>query len=227
MSVFRNPRSRRAIRTLTTAAVAASAAAAVAVVGTGSASALSIPLTLDATAHTTVAKLGLTTSFPTTTMTGEVAFKAGPDGRLPLTSTLELPQATTDLKVGPVKLAAITMKVVDPETTGSVLLAGGKVNTKVSQKFKVQITSLVPLGLDKAPGSSTLNLVGTKCMTEATTADLSGDLAGTFKTMAGTLTGTYTIPAFHNCGALTDVLTTLVSGDGNTLSVDLRPHTTA
>jgi hypothetical protein len=56
-----------------------------------------------------------------------------------------------------------------------------------------------------------------------TTANLTGDIDLTGSSLDTTLDGTYAIPAFTGCGNIVGpVLNTLVSGPGNTLSVDLK-----
>ncbi|GAB2661602.1 hypothetical protein GCM10027169_25350 [Gordonia jinhuaensis] len=238
MISLRNSLGRKTIRSTAAGIVAVGAAAGMVVAGTGSASAATIAFPFTAHTTTTVAKLGLNVDFGNSPLNTELDLgnPAGTDEHgntiYPISGTLALKQASAKLQLGPINLASMKISVVDAGPVTGTGTVGASIKINAKQSFKVKIDSVAPLGLDAAPGSSSVNLVGKNCETTKTEATLSGGALGTeYVDQAtgklGQLDGSYDIPAFHNCGALTPLLTAIVSGPNNKLSVTLSKASTA
>jgi hypothetical protein len=173
-----------------------------------------VVLTWKAEATSTVAKLDQDVTFPATSFTGTI---------LPLERTLSgplvLPPAKTSLKLGDLDLVKITMEAADASPVDATIQVDDTLWTvQATQTFSIKIRRLTgPADL--------VNLVKPGCGTAPTTASLSGTVDfAKFGQPGGpgdyTMSGSYAIPEFTGCGALMDsLLTDLVSGPGNALSV--------
>lgn len=132
-----------------------------------------------------------------------------------LTGTAEIPDLTVRLKLANlIPTTSIVRIVPQGGLTGTVDLGANKLETTTT--FKLQVLRVFQ---DALPN---LNLVSPGCTTKtATSATLTNttpiDVFGTT-----TVTGTYKIPGFTKCGLLTPLLTTLLAGDGNTLTLNLK-----
>ncbi|MBT0566819.1 hypothetical protein [Williamsia sp. CHRR-6] len=211
---------------LVSVVLGAASAAAMLVAGQGSANAAGFNITFKADTVTTIAKTGQDVVFPTTSLPSVLDPIARTIG-----GTLQLPQANANLALGPLTLASFKISIVDPSAvTGTVTpdaIPPVNLGLAATQKFKIRIDSVVPLGLDF--GSSALNLIpaGGKCVSGEVTANLTGafkaaDIFGATFNPNGTLTGTYTIPSFPSgCGIATGILNAIVAGPNNKLSVKL------
>jgi hypothetical protein len=129
-----------------------------------------------------------------------------------VTASLNLPPATGSFKeLGLVPVTATVAFIQDGPTTGKVDLNTGAVTTM--SNITLQITSLSVSGLPVP--------VGPACES-ATPASVSlASQPGFSIVNGGTVSGTYTIPPFANCGLITPVLNLTITGPGNTISLTL------
>jgi len=187
-------------------ATAATGAAAALILGSApAASADPLGVGWDVNVTTTVKKLNQQITFPQT------RFKAQVDvfGTGAITGNLALPDAVSTLKLGSLPLAKVTLAAV-PTKPVSGQLTG--LNVVANQEFTIHIKKIAPLGLP-------FNLVGNNCKTVTPVkTQLSGTLTGLFDPY--TLTGTYTIPKFANCGLSTPLINLLIPGTGNTMKAN-------
>lgn len=196
--------SRTVIRRTALATAATGAAAALVLGGAPSASAAPIGVGWDANVTTTVKKLNQQITFPQTRFKAQVDLTTGA-----ITGDLNLPDATSTLKLGSLPLAKVTLGVI-PTKPVAGQLTGLKVTA--NQEFTIHLKRIEPLGLP-------INLVGSNCKTVTPVkATLNGELTGLFDPY--TLTGDYTIPKFANCGFSTWLINLLIPGSGNTMTAD-------
>lgn len=129
-----------------------------------------------------------------------------------LTANLKLPPATGSFKeLGLIPVTATTAFIQDGPTTGNVNLNTGAVTT--TSNVTLKITSLSVSGLPVP--------VGPACES-ATPASISlASQPGFSIVKGGTVSGTYTVPPFANCGLITPVLNLTIAGPGNTISLIL------
>ncbi|WP_045823496.1 hypothetical protein [Williamsia herbipolensis] len=217
-------------RYLTSAMVAAVAASVLSSVGVTAAQAdvgddYPVGLAFDAETVSVISKTGQPITFGKTTLSSRTDLTN-------LVGTLNLPQTTAALKLGPLTLATFTISIVEPtKVTGTI--AQGEVDgrttldLKVAQSFKIRLDKVAPLGIGSL-GSSDLTLVpaGGNCATQTTTANLTGsiDAAKLFQdnTADTHVKGSYTIPEFQgDCGLFAPIINALIAGPNNTLDVHL------
>lgn len=169
-------------------------------------------LNYNATATTTIAKMGksvTTTGTSTTDVTLETRT---------LTSSLTLaPVTTSAVDLGSLPLAYATVAV---EPTA-------KATGTIDDNQVIHITQYAYLHITKLTGPAKLvNLVGANCRTATPVRmDLSGKMQGLFDPTK--LSGTFTIPRFSGCGAfgiLNSVVSSKMSGPGNTVALTLTPR---
>ncbi|TQS39742.1 hypothetical protein [Cryptosporangium phraense] len=198
---------RRLLATLT----AAFAATAVGLALAQPAQAAPIDLVFANTTGTTfIAKQKVTAAIPTSVVKTSIDLDAKT-----LTGTAEIPDLTVHLKLASlIPTTSIVRIVPQGGLTGTVDLAANKLSTTTT--FKLQVLRVFQ---DSLPG---LNLVSAGCTTKtATSATLTNTTPiDIFSTT--TVEGTYKIPAFTHCGLLTPLLTTLLAGDGNKLTLNLK-----
>lgn len=129
-----------------------------------------------------------------------------------VTASLKLPPATGSFKeLGVVPVTATVAFIQNGPTKGKVDLNTGAVTT--TSHITLQITSLSVSGVPVP--------VGPACES-ATPATVSlASQPGFSIVNGGTVSGTYTIPPFANCGLVTPVLNLTVPGPGNTISIIL------
>jgi hypothetical protein len=129
-----------------------------------------------------------------------------------VTASLTLPPATGSFKeLGLIPVTATVAFIQNGPTTGKVDLTTGAVATTSS--ITLQITSLSVAGLPIP--------VGPACES-ATPASVSlASQPGFSIVNGGTVSGTYTVPPFANCGLITPVLNLTITGPGNTISLTL------
>src|SRR6516165_7485396 len=109
-------------------------------------------------------------------------------------SALTLPPATVSVKeLGIVPVTATTEIVQNGSAAGTVNFSANTITSTANVSLK--ITSLTVFGISSGPGFT-----------------VSG---------GGPVGGTYTIPAFHNCGLNTLLLNHTIPGPGNTLNLTL------
>ena len=162
------------------------------------------------TGSTYIAKQQLTVQLPTFVVKGSLDLDTNT-----MTGSADIPDLTVKLKLASlIPTTSIARMVPQGGLTGSVDLAANKLTTTTS--FKLEILKVYQ---DSLPN---LNLVSPGCTSQtAAVATLTNttpiNIFGTT-----TLSGTYKIPAFTKCGLLTPLLTLLLAGDGNTLTLDLK-----
>lgn len=173
-----------------------------------------IVLSWAADATTTVAKMGQEVQFPPATFTGTIQ----PQERT-LTGPLALPPAKTSVKLGTLDLVRITMEVADPSPVSATIDVDDTLWTvQAEQTFAIKIRRLTG-------AADLVNFVKPGCGTATTTATLTGTVDFAKVGLPGgpgdyTMSGTYAIPEFTGCGlVMNSLLTSLVSGPGNPLSV--------
>jgi hypothetical protein len=129
-----------------------------------------------------------------------------------VTASLTLPPATGSFKeLGLIPVTATVAFIQNGPTTGKVDLTTGAVATTSS--ITLQITSLSVAGLPVP--------VGPACES-ATPASVSlASQPGFSIVNGGTVSGTYTVPPFANCGLITPVLNLTITGPGNTIALTL------
>lgn len=160
-------------------------------------------------ATTTVKKMGTPTS-----TTGTITSKYNLTTTA-LTSNIALKDFKTPVKMSGMQLgyATIAQEPVGP-ATGKVDSSTGMITQK--QKVYLHIKDISPLG------KGLINYVGPNCRTSVPVEmTVTGKMNGLFDPI--TLTGTYEIPKFSNCGLMTDLVTKQVSGPGNTITLKLTP----
>jgi hypothetical protein len=172
----------------------------------GASSRLALDWTVSATTH--LSKLNMNVTPPPGTFKGKVNLK---NGRI--TGHLSLPPAHTTIAVAGLGLVTATFEVKTTRpVTGTLDLSTLQVST--TSTFRVLVPSVTPAGLP-------VNLAPAGCAT-ATPVTLS--LGGKASlTGPSRFSGSYTIPAFAHCGALTVPFDALVSGPNNAFSATFAP----
>lgn len=160
-------------------------------------------------ASTHLNKLDQTVKVPRGSFTGQVDLVTGD-----LTGKIALPQATSTVNIVGVGLANATFKIWESRPVSGHVDIGTLAATATSV-FNMKVVRVSPVG---APS---VNLVGDSCVTtNPVKVTMSGsaslDASSTFR-------GSYTIPPFERCGALTVALNQLVPGPGNTFVAVASP----
>jgi hypothetical protein len=180
----------------------------VGVAGPGSpADAATLPINLTGHADSHIAGLVQSDiSFPST-FSGAVDVTAST-----LSGTLTTQQATLSFNALGLLPVTSTVKLrFNGPVTGTVDLATLAVD--VTANFTIELTSFTLLGIPTLDPTLT-------CETATAT---SARLTGTFDPATGiVMDGTYSIPAFHNCGGFNDFITLFTSGSGNTIKATLN-----
>lgn len=138
-----------------------------------------------------------------------------------ISGSVSLPPATGSFNViGFVPVTATVNFIPVGQTTGSIsgVVTQGVVSAK--SEFILQLTSLVVAGVPVPPGPVCATIVPATISLSSGT-DINAVLGGT-------LTGTYTIPDFANCGLFgveTPIINALIPGPGNTISLTLGTPT--
>jgi hypothetical protein len=127
-------------------------------------------------------------------------------------ASLKLPPATVSYEeLGLIPVTATTAFINDGKTKGTVNLDTGAVTT--TSNITLQVTSLTVGGIPVP--------VGNACES-ATPATVTVNSQPGFSIVnGGSLSGTYTIPPFANCGLETPVLNLTIPGPGNTITLTL------
>jgi hypothetical protein len=129
-----------------------------------------------------------------------------------VTASLNLPPATGSFKeLGLIPVTATVAFLQDGPTTGTVDLNTGAVTTM--SNITLQITSLSVGGLPVP--------VGPSCESATPAAVALASQPGFSIVKGGTVSGTYTVPPFANCGLVTPVLNLTITGPGNTITLTL------
>lgn len=195
----------------TTAGTLSAAAAAFSLASAAPASADPMPLRYVVDLTTTVKRVGLTTAFPPGTFTGSVE-------DLKITGDLTVPTAVTRMDIGSLRLAKVWIRIIpNGPATCTLTIEAPLLKATSTQTFDIQLARVEALGLP-------VNLVGRYCKTATPVTQVLTGYIDPWRTGPGsmddyTLTGTYTIPRFQNCGLLgTEVVNATIPGAGNTAS---------
>ncbi|PXY24200.1 hypothetical protein [Prauserella flavalba] len=183
------------------------------VLGATPASAATFNVNYPVTGESVVAKTGSTLELGPGTLSTTVTTRTG---GADLTGTLQLPPSQASFSVAgfiPVR-ATVTIIPTGP-VTGT--LVQGVVNAHA--EAYIQLSNIWVAGVFYTP-------VGKECRTEQPVSiDMVSESNFTVFN-GGTVSGTYTIPDFDNCTIFSWLLSSLVSGPDNTISLDLgRPVT--
>jgi hypothetical protein len=202
-------------RRLAGVAFAVAAAATTLALGAGSALAdTTVTLTYPVTGSTYLKAPNATVDLGPGTLTGTVDLNTQT-----LTGSLTLPPATGSFtELGLIPVAATTEFIQQGQTTGTINPQGGAITA--TSYVTIRITSLTVAGIPVAPGPACQTIVPA----EITVTSQAGWSPGA----GGTVTGTYTIPPFNNCGLLnveTPVINATLPGPGNTITLDLGKPT--
>ena len=158
------------------------------------------------TGTTFIAKLNTTVNLGSGTLASTVDLTTGVSE-----STLTLPPATVSVKeFGLIPVTATTEMIQNGPAAGTVNFSTNTIASTASVTLK--ITNLTIFGL-RLP-------VGNNCQTSPFTIGISSGPGFTINA-GGPVNGTYTIPAFHNCGLNTLLLNLTIPGSGNTLNLTL------
>ncbi|GAB3579425.1 hypothetical protein [Calidifontibacter terrae] len=203
------PLARRA--TLTVAA--ASTIGAVVVATSPGASATTVwTLKYNASASTTIAKMGKTV---TTTGTDTTYY------------TLDNNTLTSDLALAPVTTPALSLGSLPLAYATVAVEPTARATGYVDKNQLVHITQKVNFHITKLSGPAKVtNLVGSTCKTSTpVTMNLTGKMGGLFDPLK--LSGSFTIPQFSGCGllgAMNSVVSGQMSGPGNSVAITLTPR---
>ena len=127
-------------------------------------------------------------------------------------ASLNLPPATGSFKeFGLIPVTATASFIQDGPTTGTIDLSTGAVTTM--SNITMQITSLNVGGLPVP--------VGPSCESASPASITLSSQPGFSIVKGGTVSGTYTLPPFANCGLVTPVLNLTITGPNNTISLTL------
>jgi hypothetical protein len=132
-----------------------------------------------------------------------------------VTGSANLADLTAKLKLANLIGVTSTVKIVPVGgLTGTIDLGASKLSTTTT--FTLQVTDVHKDALPRInlvkPGCRTVR-ASTLTLNNTTPVDLSKPI---------TMVGTYTIPPFTGCGLLTPLLTLLLSGPGNTMTLNLQ-----
>lgn len=204
------PRS-RVIRAVTVpAAVGLLAAAAVSATAAAASAGSTLTISYPVHGSTHLKAPNTTVSLGPGTLRSHVNLSAGT-----LTASLSLPTANVSFKeFGLIPVSATTKFLQSGPTTGKVNLNTGAVST--TSKIILKVTSMSIGGLPVPVGKS--------CQSSTPAVIKMTSRPGFSVVSGGKLTGTYTIPAFANCGVaglLTPLINLSITGPGNTITFTL------
>lgn len=201
-------------RTVTLAAAAVlsavlSAAVSVAVPAPAHAAPIAVDFT-NVTGSTHLARPDVDVTVPTSVVRTQVDLDAKT-----LTGSVELAPLTARLNLAHLIGVTSTVRVVPTgPLTGTIDLAASRLTTTTT--FTLQVTDV---HLDAAPA---INLVTPGCRTRTPTTLTLQNTSPVDIFQPITTQGTYTIPPFTRCGVLTPLLSLLLSGPGNTMTLVLK-----
>jgi hypothetical protein len=201
------PNPRRLQRALTLAATTVLASAAV-LIGTGSAAhAVVINATYPVNGTTHINATGGDLTLGPGTLSGSVDTVTGA-----FTGNVSLPPTTGSFNVlGVVPVTATVELIQAAPTTGTI-------NT---QTGAVQATAFITQRLTSLKVAGLPILIGDHCETERPAEIPLSSQSGFNLLLGGTVSGTYTIPDFHNCLLATFLINLTIPGPDNTLSLTL------
>jgi len=158
------------------------------------------------TGTTYIAKLNTTVNLGSGTLASAVDLTTGTSE-----STLTLPPATASVReFGFIPVTATTEMIQNGNAAGTVNFNSNTITSTANVSLK--ITNLTVSGVSLP--------VGSKCQTTPFNISISSG-AGFTVNSGGPVNGSYTIPAFHNCGLNTLLINITIPGSGNTLNLTL------
>jgi hypothetical protein len=158
------------------------------------------------TGPTFIAKLNTTVNLGSGNLAATVDLTTGASQ-----STLTLPPATVSVKeFGFIPVTATTEIIQNGTAAGTVNFAANTITSTANVTLK--ITHLTVFGISLP--------VGNACQTTPFNISLSSG-SGFTVSGGGPVSGSYTIPAFHNCGLNTVLLNLTIPGSGNSLNLTL------
>lgn len=133
-----------------------------------------------------------------------------------ISANLSLPPATGSFtELGFLPVTATTEFIQDGPTTGTEDPNTGGIAS--SSKIIIRLTDVKIAGIDVPVGNS--------CQTSPATVNLTSQADFNVVT-GGTVSGTYTIPSFSNCGLInTPIINAVIPGSGNTITLTLGTPT--
>jgi hypothetical protein len=157
-----------------------------------------------------LAKPKVTANIPTSVIDTQLDLDTGA-----LTGQAHIPDTTVHLSLASLfGVTSVVRMIPAGDLTGTVNLAAGTLST--TTRFTIQVLNvhldLTP-GINLVPSGCRTSSVSTATLLNTTPIDL---LNGT------TVSGTFTIPSFTRCGALTPLLTLLLSASNNRLTLTLK-----
>jgi hypothetical protein len=162
------------------------------------------------TGQTVVKKPNVTITVPQSTFNAKLDLGTGA-----LAGDMKIPDLTMKMKLaGHIPVTSIVRMVPVGQTTANVNLAGNKIVSKTT--FTLQV---IRVSSDWVPQ---LNLVPAGCTTSKPSVATLENTTPIDIFKGTTLAGTYEIPSFKSCGLLTPVLSLLMSGPGNTMTLTLK-----
>jgi len=162
------------------------------------------------TGSTFLAKPKTTVEVPKSSITTKVDLDAGT-----LTGQVNIPNLTAHLNLLSLLNVTSIVKIVPVgDLTGTIDLGASKLST--TTRFTLQI---LDVHLNATPQ---INLVSSTCRTITPTTLTLTNTTPVDIFNGTTVTGSYTIPPFTRCGLLTPLLTLLLSGPGNTMTLVLK-----
>ena len=160
------------------------------------------------TGTTYLAKLNTTANLGSGTLASTVALTTDTSQ-----STLTLPPTAVSVKeFGFVPVTATTELIQNGPAAGTANFSTNTIASTANVTLK--LTNLTVFGVSLP--------VGDKCQTTPFNIGISSG-PGFTVSGGGPVSGTYTIPAFHDCGLNTLLLNLTIPGAGNTLNLDLGP----
>lgn len=169
-----------------------------------------IPLNWTVSGETTVAKPHVTAAIPEgARFTGELDFWAST-----MVGDIVIPDMTVKTKLfGLIPVTAVVRTVPTARTTGTVDYTAG--TATATSRFKLQI---VRLSADALPS---VNLVPKGCITaRESVLELKNTTPLDLNSMS--MAGTYEISPFTRCGLSTTLISSQMSGPGNTMNLTFR-----
>jgi hypothetical protein len=162
------------------------------------------------TGSTYLAKPKVTAQIPQSTVTSKLNLTTGQ-----LTGQANIADITVHMKLINLIPVTSTVSIVPAgDLTGTVDFTAGKLTT--TTKFTVAIRNV---HLDATPG---INLVPSGCKTRTSTTAVLTNTTPIDIFNGTTVSGTYTLPSFTHCGLTTVLLTQLLSGPNNVMTLTLK-----
>jgi hypothetical protein len=161
------------------------------------------------TGSTFLAKPMVTAAIPQSVITTQVDLTNGT-----LTGQAKIADITAHLSILNIGVTSTVSIVPATDLTGTIDFTNQKLSTTTN--FTIAVKNV---HLDALPN---LNLVTPGCTTAKTSSATLTNTTPIDIFNGTTVTGSFSVPAFTHCGLATPLLTLLLSGGGNTLTLDLK-----